>query len=63
MTTICLSHPKRKHQPFKVWGNYDGPDDRFIFDVREFPTQAAAEKFAKQIMSYHAADHFERITN
>jgi hypothetical protein len=58
MTTICLSESS---QGFKVWGNYDGDDDRFVFDVREFERLEEAEAFAKRMMAYHDADHFERI--
>ena len=62
MTTICMSHPKRDGEPFKVWGNHDGgPHDRFVFDVREFTDLAEAEAHAKRMMTYHEADHFERI--
>jgi hypothetical protein len=42
MTTIVLAHPNQHCPLFQVFGVYDGEDDRFMFDVREFEEREKA---------------------
>ena len=51
MTTIVLAHPSERWPRFRVFGVYDGEDDRFVFGVRDFE---------KRMMEFYKADHFER---
>jgi hypothetical protein len=60
MTTIVLEHPNQHCPRYQVFGVYDGDDDRFVFDVREFDDGQKAERWAKRMMEFHQADHFER---
>jgi hypothetical protein len=60
MTTIVLAHPNEHCRQFQVFGVYDGEDDRFVFDVREFEEQEKAERWARRMVEYHEADHFQR---
>lgn len=66
MTTIILSASGRNGGKVQVFGNYQGPDDRYTFGVREFGTdregRADAEAYARRMMEKHQADHFQRIT-
>jgi hypothetical protein len=61
MTTIVLSHPNEHCPRFQVFGVYDGPDDRFVFAVREFDDRDQAERVAKKLMETQKADHFRRV--
>ena len=60
MTTIVLAHPNEHCLRFQVFGVYDGEDDRFVFDVREFEERERAEQWAHRMVEFHQADHFER---
>jgi hypothetical protein len=60
MTTIVLAHPSERHSRLRVFRVCDGDDDRFVFDVRDFDKQEKAERWAKRMMEFHQADHFER---
>jgi hypothetical protein len=60
MTTIVLAHPSDRCPRFQVFGVYDGDDDRFVLDVREFDDGEKAERWARRMVEYHEADHFER---
>ena len=60
MTTIVLAHPNQHCPRFQVFGVYDGEDDRFVFDVREFQEPEKAERWASRMVEHHEADHFRR---
>jgi hypothetical protein len=60
MTTIVLAHPSERWPRFRVFGVYDGEDDRFVFGVRDFDEREKAERCAKRMMEFYQADHFER---
>ena len=46
---------------FQVFGVYQGQDDRFVFGVHESDDRKEAERIAHHMMTYHEADHFERV--
>jgi hypothetical protein len=61
MTTIVLSQRvQRNNGMYQVFGFYAGPDDRYVFGVREFATLPEAERQAAWMMHKFQADHFER---
>lgn len=63
MVTIHLAHPGPRCPVFQVFANYEGPDDRYTFGVREFPADAEdrAEAAARvMIFKFHAA-RFRRV--
>jgi hypothetical protein len=53
MTTIVLAHPNPHCPRFPVFGVYDGEDDRFVFDVREFEEQQKAESDRGRFRNRH----------
>jgi hypothetical protein len=60
MTTIVLAHPNEHCPRSRVFRGCDGDDDRFVFDVREFEEREKAERWARRMVEYHEADHFQR---
>ena len=56
-----LAHPNERCPRFRVFGLYDGPDDRFTFAVQEFDDRDKAERVARKLMEDHRADHFRRV--
>jgi hypothetical protein len=59
-TTIAIAAPKRTGHPWQVFGRYEGPDDRFVFGVREFARRSEAEAHAGRMVLKHGADVLER---
>ncbi len=44
---------ERALAPVRVFGVYDGEDDRFVFGVRDFDEREKAERWARRMMEYH----------
>ena len=62
MVTITISEAlARQRGLVQVFGEYDGPDDRYVFGVREFEDLSVAESHARRMMNRFGADHLRRV--
>jgi hypothetical protein len=55
-TTIHLARPTERFPLWQVFGNYDGPDDRHIFGLREYPEdgETDARRYAAKLLERHS---------
>jgi hypothetical protein len=49
MTTVHLATPGPRCRRHQVCGVYEGPDDRYVFGVREFDDATAALRYAEDL--------------
>ncbi len=46
MTTIVLAHPNERCPRFQVFGEYEAPNEYYVFDVAEISSRDDAEQVA-----------------
>ena len=61
MTTIVLAHPNERCPRFQVFGEYESPNEHYVFDVVEIGSRDDAEQLARHMMESYEADHFRRV--
>ena len=61
MTTIVLAHPNERCPRFQIFGEYEAPNEHYVFDVEQISSRDDAEQLARHMMEAYEADHFRRV--